>query len=120
MARFDRDVGWGGRVEVTKIGCQIQMISMIFEGPTVKEQGVTFAVVVVKGHVLNSSVGCKRQDRFVPHGVRPNASCLDSGDLQGQETARQATNLHYFPFTGDPSGLTATSWFFPPLLYAAS
>lgn len=31
---------------------------MQFEGAVVKEQGVTFAIVVVKPHVLNSSTEC--------------------------------------------------------------
>lgn len=31
---------------------------MTFEGAVIKEQGVTFAIVVVKEHVLNSSSEC--------------------------------------------------------------
>jgi hypothetical protein len=31
---------------------------MQFDGVSLKEQGVTFAIVIVKPHVLNSSIEC--------------------------------------------------------------
>lgn len=36
---------------------KLKSYKMQFEGALVKEQGVTFAIVVVKAHVLNSSSG---------------------------------------------------------------
>ena len=36
---------------------------MQFEGAVIKEQGVTFAIVVVKPHLLNSSVECDAMRR---------------------------------------------------------
>ena len=40
---------------------------MQFEGVVLKEQGVTFAIVIVKPHVLNSSIECENARRsFTP------------------------------------------------------
>ena len=36
---------------------------MQFEGAVIKEQGVTFAIIVVKAHVLNNSIECDKARR---------------------------------------------------------
>jgi len=74
---------------------------MQFDGALVKEQGVTFAIVIVKPHVLNSS---DREDvrdsfrRFFPMGV---PLILMAQDSRGIPTYHGRTDIVKFLANSD-------------------
>jgi hypothetical protein len=66
---------------------------MQFEGALIKEQGVTFAIVVVKPHVLNSSSECNSA-RIGFSGVFPGVPIiLMAQDSRGTPTYQGRTDI---------------------------
>lgn len=58
---------------------------MQIEGAVIKEQGVTFSIVVVKPHVLNSSSEADNIRRSL-HGILPSPIILMAQDSRGIPT----------------------------------
>lgn len=50
MAKYVKEI----RMAMIQIHRKVKEVTMQFEGALIKEQGVTFAIVIVKSHVLNS------------------------------------------------------------------
>ena len=69
---------------------------MQFEGAVVKEQGITFAIVVVKSHVLNNSVECDDARRSF-RGIFPGMPIiLMAQDSRGTPTYQGRTDIVKF------------------------
>lgn len=76
---------------------------MQFDGVLLKEQGVTFAIVVVKSHVLNSTMECDNARRsFSP--VFPGVPIiLMAQNSRGLPTYQGRTDIVRFLSNVDPS-----------------
>lgn len=76
---------------------------MQFDGALLKEQGVTFAIVVVKPHVLNSTMECDSARRsFSP--VFPGVPIiLMAQNSRGLPTYQGRTDIVRFLSNVDPS-----------------
>lgn len=76
---------------------------MQFDGVLLKEQGVTFAIVIVKPHVLNSSMECENARRsFTP--VFPGVPIiLMAQDSRGIPTYQGRTDIVRFLAKVSPS-----------------
>ena len=76
---------------------------MQFDGVLLKEQGITFAIVIVKPHVLNSSMECENARRsFTP--VFPGVPIiLMAQDSRGIPTYQGRTDIVRFLAKVSPS-----------------
>lgn len=76
---------------------------MLFDGVLLKEQGVTFAIVVVKPHVLNSTMECDNARRsFSP--VFPGVPIiLMAQNSRGLPTYQGRSDIVRFLSNVDPS-----------------
>lgn len=76
---------------------------MHFEGALIKEQGVTFAIVIVKSHVLNSSGGAQSA-RSSFSGIFPGVPIiLMAQDSSGRATYHGRTDIVRFLSRVSPS-----------------
>lgn len=87
---------------------------MSFDGAVIKEQGVTFAIAVVKSHVLSSSSREETRQSFASYF--PNMPIiLMSHDSHGTPTYHGRTDIVKFLANLHPSQITwrrYTVWFF--------
>lgn len=69
---------------------------MEFEGAIIKEQGITFAIVVVRPHVLNSNIECNNA-RSSFSGIFPGMPIiLMAQDSRGRATYQGRTDIVRF------------------------
>lgn len=76
---------------------------MHFDGAVIKEQGVTFGIVIVKSSVLDSPT---RTDEMMEFGVRafgPMPIILMAQDLRGRPTYKGRTDIVKFLANVNPA-----------------
>lgn len=76
---------------------------MQFDGVLLKEQGVTFAIVIVKAHVLNNSIDCENARRSFTSIFPGVPIILMAQDSRGIPTYQGRTDIVRFLAQVSPS-----------------